>query len=191
MASKDATQLLVEATDGSVVAIDALFQACYQELGRLARGYLAREKEGHTLQTGALVHEAYLRMVDAPQLAPKNRAHFMAISARVMRQILVDHARRHLASKRTGKRQKLSLDEALTIGADEFNTDLIALDIALTKLQQEQPEKAQVVEMRFFAGMNTEEIAEALGVTDRTVRRYLAYAQARLYKDMRSGLTDQ
>jgi RNA polymerase sigma factor (TIGR02999 family) len=168
---------------GDRAAFDALFEAVYAELRRLAQSHLAAERPDHTLRATALVHEVYMRLVDVP-LELRDRAHFMAVASRVMRRILVDHARRKLAAKRNPGRTVLALDEAITISPTHVGADLVALDRALSRLQAEQPEKAQVVEMRFFGGMTMEEIALVLGVTSRTVGRYWAYAQARLCQDM-------
>ena len=176
--------MLRRAATGDRAAVDELFGTVYVELRRLAQHHMAAERSDHTLRATALVHEVYLRLVDAPNLKLRDRAHFMAIASRVMRQILVDHARRKRAAKRNAGRQAVSLDQAITISVDPVDGDLLALDRALVRLQSEQPEKAQVVEMRFFGGMLNEEIAAVLGVTSRTVRRYWAYAQARLYLDM-------
>lgn len=181
------TLILHEAAEGSPEAMSQLFDASYQQLQDLARRHLAHERGDHTLQTNALINEAYLRMVDVSQVRWNDRAHFFAAAAQAMRRILVDHARKRLAAKRMGNQRKVSLDEIATLGGDEFNTDLVALDVALSRLQAEQPEKARVVEMRFFAGMTIDEIAEVMQVTPRTVHRYWAYAQARLYKDMTTG----
>ena len=145
---------------------------------------MAVERPDHTLSATALVHEAYVRLVDASRLEIRDRAHFMAVASRVLRRILVDHARRKRAVKRNAARAGLLLDEPITLSKDLVAMDLVVLDRALSRLQEEQPEKAQVVEMRFFGGMTMEEIALVLGVTTRTVRRYWAYAQARLYQDM-------
>lgn len=169
---------------GDRAAFDALFEAVYVELRRLARAYLAAERPDHTLRATALVHEVYMRLVKSPQLDLRDRAHFMAVASRVMRRILVDHARRKRAAKRNPGGPGLPLDNAVTISTAHVGADLVALDRALSRLQTEQPEKARVVEMRFFGGMTMEEIAVVLGVTTRTVGRYWAYAQARLYQDM-------
>lgn len=187
MDSGEFTRVLQLASNGDGDAVDRLFVTLYDELRSMARQKLAKERSDHTLQATALVHEAYVRLVDQHGVQWKNRAHFFAVAARVMRQILVDHARRRSAKKRAGDKQRVSLNEALTVSVGNPSPDLIALDAALTRLQETEPEKAQVVEMRFFAGMTQDEVAEVLGVTPRTVRRYWVYAQARLYKDMSSG----
>ena len=182
---QELTRILRDLRDASPAELDLLFQASYDELRRLARKYLARERREHTLQTTALVHEAYLRLVDSSNLEWNNRAHFLALAARVMRRILVDHARRRKSSKRGGEWKQVTLGHADGVGNAPERLDLVALEGALTRLQERDPEKARVVEMRFFAGMTNDEIAEVLGVTERTVRRHWAAAQVRLYKDLK------
>ncbi len=184
--SNDFTQELQRATTGNGHAVDRVFVGLYDELRATARRQLLNERRDHTLQPTALVHEAYARLVQADAQNWNNKAHFLAIAARVMRQILVDHARRRGSKKRRGARPHVPLDEALAHSKEQVDLDLVALDVALTRLHEEQPERARVVEMRFFAGMTHEEIAEVLGVTPRTVKRYWAYAQARLYTEMTS-----
>jgi len=184
---RDLTQLVRQLSSGDEGITAQVFQAVYAELRQLAQVHLSKERADHTLQATALVHEAYLRLVDTPRLDCRDRGHFMAIASRVMRNILVDHARHRQRLKRSGSYKHVSLDQALTIGAAAFDMDLLALDEALKRLQEEQPEKAQVVEMRFFGGMRSDEIAEVMGVTSRTVRRYWAYAQARLYQELVTG----
>jgi RNA polymerase sigma factor (TIGR02999 family) len=178
------TLTLRKASTGDRAATDSLFHVLYPELRRLAQSYLSHERPDHTLQATALVHEAYLRLADVPRLEWRDRVHFLAVAARAMRRVLVDHARRRRSAKRPGGRPHLTLDAALTVGAESVNPDLLALNLALSKLEAEEPQKAQVVEMRFFGGMTEEEIAAVLDVTPRTVRRYWAYAQARLYESM-------
>jgi RNA polymerase sigma factor (TIGR02999 family) len=157
-------------------------------LHRLARRYLQGELKDHSLQTTALVNEAYLRLVDHTRMAWQNRAHFFAVSAQVMRRILVDHARRRNIKRGRGMRH-VSLDEATIIGGDR-PTDLAALDDALTSLAERDPRKAQVVEMRFFGGLNVEESAEVLGVSPVTVMRDWRTAKAWLYRELSSGSRD-
>jgi RNA polymerase sigma factor (TIGR02999 family) len=163
------------------------FDLVYDELRRLAQSYLRSERPEHTLQATALVHEAYLRLSDRDRETWKNRAQFFAAAARAMRRILVDHARARASEKRHGRRQRLSLDQALTLSDSGPDTDLLALDLALTKLKRQEPEKVAVVELRFFAGLTADEAAEALGVTPRTVFRHWEYAKAWLYREMTSG----
>jgi len=180
----DFTRVLQVATTGDGRAIDRVFEALYDELRAMARRKLLNERRDHTLQPTALVHEAYARLVRSDVQDWHNKAHFLAIAARVMRQILVDYARRRGSKKRRGAHPHVPLDEDLAHPTRNITLDLVALDVALSRLHEEQPEKAQVVEMRFFAGMTHEEMAEVLGVTSRTVKRYLAYAQTRLYTEM-------
>lgn len=176
--------MLRQITAGNRAATDDLFQVLYPELRRMAEGHLRQERLDHTLQPTALVHEAYLRLTEAQSLGWQDRVHFLAVASRVMRRILVDHARRRRRAKRPGRYPHVPIEEALTVCAPSANPNLVAIDLALSRLEKEEPEKAQVVEMRFFGGMTEEEIAAALGVTPRTVRRYWAYAQARLYEEL-------
>jgi RNA polymerase sigma factor (TIGR02999 family) len=164
------TQLLLAWSEGDREALDRLFPLVYAELRRLARSYMRKERAGHSLQTTALIHEAYLRLIDAAQVEWQNRAHFFGVAARAMRQILVAMARERACQKRGGGARQVSLDEAVMIdkGTDE---DLVALDEALGALAQFDARKAQVVEMRFFGGLTEDEIAAALGVSTETVRR--------------------
>jgi len=177
-------QTLREVTGGSKSAVDKLFPLVYDELHRIAQGYIGRERKDHTLQPTALVHEAYLRLIDQSQVEWQDRAHFFALTARAMRRILVDHARRRGRKKREGKWQKLSLENALTVSLEEPPLALLALDLAMTKMEEADPVKARVVEMRFFGGLTLDETAEVLGATRRTVSRYWEYAKAWLYKEM-------
>lgn len=185
-ANTDLTATLTAATAGDQKAADQLIPVVYAELRRLAAIYLSRERGDHTLQPTALVHEAYLRLVDQTRVVWQNRAHFMGVAAQAMRRILVDHARRRAAMKRVGDLQKVTLDTALAIGKDAVQPDLIALDMALDRLALEHPEKAQVVVMRFFGGLKEAEIAEVLNVSTRTVTRYWKYALAWLSRDLSS-----
>jgi RNA polymerase sigma factor (TIGR02999 family) len=172
----DVTQLLINWRDGDSEVPARLMPLVYEELRRLARGYLQRERSDHTLQATALVHEAYLRMVDDSQTCWKDRAHFYGIAARVMRQILVDHARAHNAAKRGGLEQKLSLDEARDLPLNK-QVDLVALDGALESFAQTYPRKSEVVELKFFGGLDTREISEALQVSEKTVLRDWNFAK--------------
>jgi RNA polymerase sigma-70 factor (ECF subfamily) len=183
-ANTDLTATLTAATAGDQKAADQLMPVVYAELRRLAGIYLSRERGDHTLQPTALVHEAYLRLVDQTRVVWKNRAHFMGVAAQAMRRILVDHARKRAAMKRAGDMQKVTLDTALTIGKDAVQPDLIALDMALDRLAVEHPEKAQVVVMRFFGGLKEADIAEVLNISSRTVTRYWKYASAWLARDL-------
>ena len=177
------TQLLVAWSDGDQTALDKLVPLVYDELRRLARRYMNRESPGHLLQTTALVNEAYMRLIDAHQVKWQNRAHFFAISARLMRRILVDFARRSDKLKRGGKTIQVSLDEALVVSAKP-GTDLVAIDDALTTLAALDPRQSQVVELRFFGGLKDNEIAEVLKVSHGTVRRDWRLARAWLHREL-------
>jgi RNA polymerase sigma factor (TIGR02999 family) len=168
--SHEITQLLLAWSEGDREALDRLTPLVYAELRRLAKSYMRKERAGHTLQTTALIHEAYLRLIDASQVEWRNRAHFFGVAARVMRQILVAMARERGCQKRGGGARQVSLDEAMMIdeGLDE---DLVALDEALWALAQFDARKALVVEMRFFGGLTEEEVAVALDISTETVRR--------------------
>ena len=186
--STNVTQLLREWSGGSGEALDKLIPIIYEELRARAAGYLRRERPGHTLQTTALVHEAYLRLVDARDVRWQNRAHFFAIAATVMRRILVDHARKRSASKRGGSGIRLTLDEDLAAAANgPEGVDLIAVDESLDRLAALDPQQARVVELRFFSGLSVEETAEALGVSPRTVKRDWTVAKAWLHRQLSRG----
>ena len=176
----EVTRLLIKLTDGDGDVLGELLPLVYDELRRLAAGYLRRERPGHTLQPTALVHEAYLRMVDQSQVRWQNRAHFLGVAAQMMRRILVDHARGQRAEKRGGDFQKLSLDENIDVSGERA-ADLVALDEALERLAEFDPQKARVVELRFFGGLSVEETAEVLGVSAPTVKRQWRMAKAWLY----------
>lgn len=178
------TELLVRGQKGDDVALKRLFQIVYGELHRIAASYMKRENPGHTLQATALVNEAYFRLVDQNAVKWQNRAHFYGVAAQIMRRILVDHARARHAEKRGGDAAKLSLDEALGLGQEDGTPDLIALDVALTKLAEISERQAKVVEMRFFAGLNVEEVATALGSSPATVKRDWTFAKAWLHKEL-------
>jgi RNA polymerase sigma factor (TIGR02999 family) len=172
----DVTRLLQSWSDGDTTAPDRLMPIVYEELRRLARDYLRRERADHTLQATALVHEAYLRMVDDKSVSWKNRAHFYGIAARLMRRILVDHARAHNAAKRGGLHQKLSLDEARELPT-KGTVELVALDGALQDFAQTYPRKSEVVELKFFGGLDTKQISEVLQVSEKTVLRDWNFAK--------------
>ena len=193
--TQEVTGLLRAWSEGDQAALEELMPLVYEELRRLAKRYMAREQTGHTLQTTALVNEAYLRLIDARQVTWQNRSHFFAVSAQVMRHILVDFARRRHNLKRGGEAQTVRLDDALLV-AQEQSADLVALDDALRTLAALDPRQAQVVELRFFGGLSIEETATALGVSPGTVRRDWSLAQAWLFKevsksDQLSALSDQ
>ena len=178
----DVTGLLLSWRQGDAAALDRLVPLVYDELRRVARGHLRREAPGHTLQATALVHEVFLRLVDADRTTPMSRTHFFAISARLMRQILVDHARRKRADKRGGGATVISLDEAAPAVAQTSGVDVLALDEALDALSSFDARQCRVVELRFFAGLNIPETADALGISTATVEREWAMAKAWLHQ---------
>jgi RNA polymerase sigma factor (TIGR02999 family) len=179
----EVTQLLIAWSNGNHAALERLIPLVDRELHRLAHHYMRRENAGHTLQTTALVNEAYLKLIDQKHVHWKNRAHFFALSATLMRRILVDHARNRQYAKRGGGGQRISFDEALVV-SPERGADLVALDEALSKLTSIDPRKGKVVELRFFGGLNVEETAEALGVSAVTVMREWSMAKAWLYNSL-------
>ena len=174
--SNQVTQLLQAWRDGDQAALDALLPLIYDELHRQARHYLRRERPGHTLQTSALINEAYLRLVD--QRVPwRNRGHFFGVAAQLMRRILVDHARTQQRAKRGGEEQCLTLDAVAEMPAAQA-TDLVALDDALNTLAAQDPEQSRIVELRYFGGLTIAETAEVLGISHATVEREWALARA-------------
>ena len=175
------TQLLSEASQGNQAALDQLFPLVYNELRRLADSYLRNERSDHTLQATALVHEAYLRLVDQTSISWQNRAHFFSVAAQVMRHILVDHARSHQRAKRGGSARKLSLDEAVGLFAEK-DINLVALDEALTNLEKLDPQQGRIVELRFFGGLTIDELAEVLKISPATVSREWALAKMWLHR---------
>jgi RNA polymerase sigma factor (TIGR02999 family) len=177
------TELLVRWKAGDQEALEALVPLVYEELRDIARYHLQRERPGHTLQSAALVHEAYLRLLDQRPFATENRAHFLAVASRLMRQILVDYARSHGAAKR-GADRRVELDASLIL-PQEKSTDLVALDDALNDLATLDEQQGRIVEMRFFGGLATEEIADVLGVSESTVKRDWNVAKAWLTRQMR------
>jgi RNA polymerase sigma-70 factor (ECF subfamily) len=177
------TQLLAEWSEGNQSALDELYPLVYKELHRLARRYMSRERKGHTLQTTALINEAYVRLVDQRNVRWANRSHFFAISAQIMRRILIDHARRHAYAKRGGGAQQVSLEEAATVTPD-LSSELVRLDEALKSLAEMDARRSQVVELRYFGGLNNEEIAEILKVSENTVTRDWNMARAWLYQQL-------
>jgi len=179
----EVTRLLLAWRQGDGAAFNSLIPLVYRELHHLAKRYMRRERAGHTLQTTALVNEAYLRLVDCANVQWQNRAHFFAVAARVMRQILVDYARGRRSDKRGGQEIHVALDEAAEVSQTR-GVDLIALDDALQSLARIDLRKSRVVEMRFFAGLTVKEIAEVFKVSSRTVSRDWDFAQAWLYREM-------
>ena len=182
-AAPDVTELLAAWVDGDKTALDRLTPLVYAELRRLARHYMRREPAGHTLETTALVHEAYLRLVQQASTKWQNRAHFFAISSQLMRRILVDMARNRRAQRRGGGQVTFSLDEALTIPSARAK-ELVALDDALTQLEKLDERRCRVVEMRFFGGLSVEETASVLRISPDTVMREWKRARAWLQSEM-------
>jgi RNA polymerase sigma factor (TIGR02999 family) len=184
--SHEVTQLLRAWSKGDNEALDELYQVVYNELHRLAHRYMSRENAGHTLQTTALVNEAYLRLADAKDMNWQDRAHFFAVSANVMRRILIDEARARRAERRGGDNLTIALDEALDIerGAD---INLIALDLALRGLSKINHRQSQVVELRYFGGLSVDETAEVLKVSADTVMRDWRFAKAWLKRELVRG----
>ena len=178
----DVTELLLSWGQGDTAALDRLVPLLYDDLRRVARGHLRRERPGHTLQATALVHEVFLRLIDVDRMTLKSRTHFFALSARLMRQILVDHARRQRASKRGGGATVIGLNEAAGAAAPTSSVDVLALDEALDALASFDDRQCRVVELRFFAGLNIPEAADALGVSTATVEREWAMAKAWLHQ---------
>ena len=178
------TELLLSWGMGDTTALDRLVPLLYDDLRRVARGHLRRERPGHSLQATALVHEVFLRLVDVDRMSVKSRTHFFALSARLMRQILVDHARRQRASKRGSGAMGISLNEAsgAAAPASPSSVDVLALDEALDTLSSLDLRQCRVVELRFFAGLNIPETADALGVSTPTVERDWAMAKAWLHQ---------
>jgi len=183
--SEDVTKLLMAWTERNPRALDQLVPIVLAELKRLARRYMHAERLGHTLQTTALLNEAYVRLVDANRVQWKNRAHFFGISARLMRQILIDYARARRGVKRGGDLNAVPLDEAMTRGV-RLDDDLVAVHEALLRLTQMDERKAQVVELRFFGGLTESETAEVLQVYEETVRRDWRLAKAWLRRELSS-----
>jgi RNA polymerase sigma factor (TIGR02999 family) len=179
------TELLLSWGQGDTASLDRLVPLVYDELRRVARRHLRGESPGHALQATALVHEVYLRLVDVDRMTLTSRAHFFGVAARLMRQILVDHARRQHAEKRGGGATMVSLDGVLP-AALPSSVDVLALDEALSALSAIDDRQCRVVELRFFAGLNIDETAEALGVSSATVEREWALAKAWLYRQLSS-----
>jgi RNA polymerase sigma factor (TIGR02999 family) len=172
---------LVDLRDGDKTALDKLVPLVYRELRRLAGYYMRRQRADHTLQTSALINEAYLRLIDHKNMRWENRAHFYAVAAQAMRRILVDHARSRGYAKRGGGALKVSFDEAV-IGAEERGAELIALDDALQDLAELDPRKSHIVELRYFGGLSVDETAEVIGVSSVTVMREWRSAKGWLLK---------
>jgi RNA polymerase sigma-70 factor, ECF subfamily len=184
-AQPDVTQLLVAWNDGDQAARDELMSVVYQELHRLAHQYMKRESPGHTLQTSALVNEAFLRLIDQTKVRWQNRAHFYGIAAQMMRRILVDYARSRGYAKRGGGAQQISFDEALIV-SDDRSAEIVGVHEALERLSAIDPRKGQIVEFRFFTGLSIEETARILGVSPGTVMRDWTLAKAWLHREISS-----
>ena len=180
---KEITRLLVAWGDGDQAALEELTPLIYDELHRLAHHYMGRERSGHTLQTTALVNEAYLRLIDWKNVRWQNRAHFFGVSAQLMRRILVDFARSRGSRKRGSDVSAITLDNAAFV-SDEKGTDLVALDEALVALAELDARQSKVVELRFFVGLTNEEVAEVLKVSEGTVRRDWSLARAWLHREL-------
>jgi len=178
--SETITELLIQWREGDRAALDRMIPLVYKELRRMASYYMRRRRPGDTLQTSALINEAYLRLVDHKNMRWQNRAHFFAVAAQAMRRILVDHARNRVRAKRGGTAQKISLDETAVILQPQ-SSQMILLDDALTDLAQFDPQKSRIVELKFFGGLTTEEIAEVEQLSIRMVEREWRKARAWLY----------
>jgi RNA polymerase sigma factor (TIGR02999 family) len=186
MSSENVTQLLARWQEGDQDALASLIPLVYEELRQIARRQLSRERPEHTLQCTALVHEAYVRLVKQEQVPAKNRAHFIAIASRLMRQILVDHARSQAAAKR-GPKQKVELDTGLA-SAPVRTIDVVELNDALLDLAHIDEQQSHIVELRFFGGLTTEETAEVLGISPATVKRDWNVAKSWLTRQMKRGV---
>ena len=184
--SHDVTGLLQAWRAGDASALDVLIPLLQRELHRIARHHMAAQRPGHTLQTTALLHEAYLRLIDAKRADWRDRSHFLAACSQIMRRILVDHARRRKAAKRGGGAGALPLEEVCVV-SPEPNTDLVALDEALDTLAKHDPRKAKVVELRFFAGLSVEEAAAVLAISEESVLRDWRLARAWLARQLCIG----
>ena len=184
------TQLLAEWRNGDTAALNKLMPLVYGELRRLAHRYMKRERPGQTLQTTALVNEAYLRLVGSKQTEWQDRAHFFAVSAQIMRHLLVDRARSRQYAKRGKDARQVTLDEGAVI-SPERDLDLLALDEALDKLSRIDERKSRLVELRYFGGLSVEEAAEVLGVSAITVKREWLKTKAWLYRELRQGKSDE
>ena len=178
------TQMLKQWSDGNTQVLDNLMPLVYDELRRQASRYLRKERSNHTLQTTALIHEAYLKLIDQKSVEWQSRAHFFAIASTAMRRILVDYARERNREKRGGSAENLPLDEVFQISSNEKSVDLVALDEALTRLAQFDERQARIVELRYFSGLDNDETAAVLGVSNATVRRDWNFAKAWLRQEI-------
>jgi RNA polymerase sigma factor (TIGR02999 family) len=182
------TELLASYGRGDKESLDQLMPIVYEELRRQAARYLRREQAGHTLQTTALIHEAYVRLVDQRNMQWQNRAHFFGIAAQMMRRILVDHARSKKRAKRGGSEVRVSLDEA-TVAVKGQDLDVVALDEALQRLAEIDEQQSRVVELRFFSGLSVEETAEVMGISKSTVKRDWSMAKAWLHRELSGDIS--
>lgn len=183
--SQEVTVFLKAWSGGDREAADRLMMLVYDEMRRLAASYLRQQRSDHTLQPTALVHEAYMKLIDVSQVNWQDRAHFFAVAAQTMRHILVDHARAVAADKRGGGAQKITLNEAVSFSNQPQNVDLLALDEALQKLAEQDAMQSRIVELRFFGGLTVEETAEVLRISPATVKREWSTARAWLFRRMR------
>ena len=184
-ATGEVTRLLMRLKQGDTSAESKLVPLVYEELRRLAKHFMRGERRNHTLQATALVHEAYIRLIGEERVDWQSRAHFFGLAGQAMRRILVDHARAKLAKKRGGSRQKISLDDALLF-TDDPSQQILDLNNALDRLAERDPRQCRIVELRFFAGLTEEEIAEALGIAVRTVKNDWRVAKAWLYQQLKA-----
>jgi RNA polymerase sigma-70 factor, ECF subfamily len=187
--TSDLTELLIGWGNGDETALDRLMPIVDRELHLIAHYHMNRENPGHTLQTSALVNEAYLKLINQRDVKWQNRAHFFAIAAKFMRRILLDHAKAQHRAKRGGDAQHVPLSEAI-INSEQPSADLIALDDALNKLAEIDPQKSKIVEMRYFGGLTMEEIAEVLGISAASVRRHWSMAKAWLRREVSRQASD-
>jgi len=179
----EVTQLLIDWSNGDRAALDKLIPVVEEELRRLAHRYMSRERAGHTLQTTALVNEAFVRLVNRKNVHWQNRAHFFGIAAQLMRTILVDHARSHASAKRGGGANKLELDEGMVVSQQKAS-EVLALDDALKQLALIDPQQSRIVELRFFGGLTVEETAEVMHLSPATIKREWSTAKAWLYREL-------
>jgi RNA polymerase sigma factor (TIGR02999 family) len=184
METHEVTALLVKWSGGDKDVLDRLIPIVYAELHRMAARYLRGERVDHTLQPTALINEAYLRLIDSNSVTWKDRAHFFGIAARVMRRILVDHARQHQAEKRGGEYQKIPIDEANEPAAKQQDVNIVALDAALTRLAEVDPEQSKLVELRYFAGLTIEDAAQVMSMSLGTAKRRWTAAKAWLRREI-------
>jgi RNA polymerase sigma-70 factor (ECF subfamily) len=181
----EVTELLRQWRSGDKEALSKLTPLVYDELHRLAHRYIRRERPGHTLQTTALLNEAYVRLVEQNDVEWQNRSHFFGVAAQLMRHILVDYARQHLAAKRGGEFKKLALDEGVIVSRERA-AELVALDEAMQALSEIYPRRSKVVELRYFGGMNNKEASELLNVSETTIERDWRFAKAWLYRELQA-----